>query len=245
MKLRVISDLHCEYSGYLQGIPFSLEEGDEDVFILAGDIVNATPTGIRFLKGWLRGYSKPIIYVPGNHEHYRCNFRETVLTLTTSLQENPNLYVMDMNTIEIDGITFIGATLWSKLAHHIKPSLHTCHSDFSKITEMSVSVYDMAHKFAVEYLEIALTNLREVTDNVVVITHHAPSFLSQEEKYKGWALESAFNTDMTDMMLRHNPKLWIHGHTHSSYDYLVGETRVVCNAYTGNRNFDKSLIIEV
>jgi len=24
-------------------------------------------------------------------------------------------------------------------------------------------------------------------------------------------------------------KLWIHGHTHESFDYMVGDTRIVCN----------------
>ena len=27
------------------------------------------------------------------------------------------------------------------------------------------------------------------------------------------------------------PALWVHGHTHSSADYQVGDTRVVCNPY--------------
>ena len=32
-----------------------------------------------------------------------------------------------------------------------------------------------------------------------------------------------------DQKLEHQPRLWIHGHTHESFDYQIGKTRVVCN----------------
>ena len=31
------------------------------------------------------------------------------------------------------------------------------------------------------------------------------------------------------IMDRPNIKLWTHGHTHEEFDYMVGDTRVVCN----------------
>jgi len=34
---------------------------------------------------------------------------------------------------------------------------------------------------------------------------------------------------MDDFILEHQPRLWIHGHTHESFDYKIGKTRVVCN----------------
>jgi hypothetical protein len=34
---------------------------------------------------------------------------------------------------------------------------------------------------------------------------------------------------MEDFILQHQPRLWIHGHTHESFDYKIGKTRVVCN----------------
>lgn len=47
--------------------------------------------------------------------------------------------------------------------------------------------------------------------------------------------------------------LWVHGHTHSSFDYMAGETRVVCNPFgyaancpgEPNREFDGTLTVEV
>ena len=34
---------------------------------------------------------------------------------------------------------------------------------------------------------------------------------------------------MDDYILEHQPHLWIHGHTHESFDYELGNTRMVCN----------------
>ena len=44
-------------------------------------------------------------------------------------------------------------------------------------------------------------------------------------------LQSAYMNNLDDFILEHqsNLKLWIHGHLHSSADYMIGKTRVVCN----------------
>ena len=46
------------------------------------------------------------------------------------------------------------------------------------------------------------------------------------------------------------PSLWLHGHTHESFDYNIKNTRVVCNprGYINspdlNKSFNKDLIID-
>ena len=46
--------------------------------------------------------------------------------------------------------------------------------------------------------------------------------------------------------------LWVHGHTHDSFDYRVGATRVVCNprgyvrdGVQENAHFDPALVVDV
>jgi Icc-related predicted phosphoesterase len=84
----------------------------------------------------------------------------------------------------------------------------------------------------------------------VVIGHHAPSYQSIHEMYKGQAdMNYAFCSDLDDIMVMHdNIKLWVHGHVHNCFDYQINQTRVVCNplGYPGEQNyFDPELIIEV
>jgi hypothetical protein len=50
------------------------------------------------------------------------------------------------------------------------------------------------------------------------------------------------------MMEEGRPALWVHGHTHDSYDYWVGSTRVVCNprGYDDeNIAFDPVLVVRM
>ncbi|MCZ8101045.1 MAG: metallophosphoesterase, partial [Burkholderiales bacterium] len=61
----------------------------------------------------------------------------------------------------------------------------------------------------------------------VVVTHHLPSWHSVSPAYVAAPSNPAFASDLDALVPRAD--LWIHGHTHSSHDYLLGGCRVVCN----------------
>lgn len=87
---------------------------------------------------------------------------------------------------------------------------------------------------------------------IVIVGHHAPCKLSTKPRYqKEYIMNGAYSSDLTELMLD-NPKikLWTHGHTHSSFDYMIGSTRIVCNprgyySYEENYEFDPGKIVEV
>ena len=85
----------------------------------------------------------------------------------------------------------------------------------------------------------------------VVITHHAPSPRSIHPRFAGSPLNGCFVSDAS-RLLDGRATLWIHGHTHDSFDYVTGDTRVVCNprgyvidGVAENPRFDPGLVIEV
>ncbi len=65
----------------------------------------------------------------------------------------------------------------------------------------------------------------------VVVGHHAPSRLSTHPRYKNDTLmNGGYSSELDEFIMDHPQiKLWTHGHTHEPFDYMVGETRVVCN----------------
>ena len=63
----------------------------------------------------------------------------------------------------------------------------------------------------------------------VVVTHHAPHPNSVHPRFVGNDASPGFVSDLSDLIARHGPELWVHGHTHDGCDYVVGGTRVVCN----------------
>lgn len=63
----------------------------------------------------------------------------------------------------------------------------------------------------------------------VVVTHHAPSILSLPERRRAELISCAYASHLDDLIRRHQPTLWVHGHIHHSIDYWIGRTRVVAN----------------
>ena len=91
------------------------------------------------------------------------------------------------------------------------------------------------HKKMLDYIKIATENK---TKQYVVVTHHAPSPISIAECYRHDTLmNGAFASDLSEFILdRPQIKMWTHGHMHNVSDYMVGDTRVVCNprGYVGH-----------
>lgn len=90
----------------------------------------------------------------------------------------------------------------------------------------------------------------EIKEGDVVITHHLPSYRSCDPKFAGDSLNPAFASELHEMILDKKPAYWIHGHTHAACDYMIGDTRVICNpvGYGGQhlRNgYNNNLMIEV
>jgi len=82
------------------------------------------------------------------------------------------------------------------------------------------------HLAQVRWLRAKLAE--EFVGSTVVVTHHLPHRQSIHTKYEGSDLNPSFASDLGDLM-DPSVSLWIHGHTHESFDYLVNGTRVVCN----------------
>lgn len=87
------------------------------------------------------------------------------------------------------------------------------------------------HKKFVQYLQVCTDFLGENPNKYVVCTHHSPSHNSIADYYKNDdIMNGAYHTDLSELIERRPCiKLWTHGHTHEPFDYMLHNTRVVCN----------------
>lgn len=76
--------------------------------VLAGDI-HLKHHGINWVK---EHFDVPVIYVPGNHEYFGCEILSNNKKMK-SLAKNSNVHVLINDSVEIDGVLFVGATLWT------------------------------------------------------------------------------------------------------------------------------------
>ncbi len=231
-RLRILSDLHLEFRDWRP------PEVDCDVVVLAGDIHVGTAA-----LPWARrvfGARRAIVYVPGNHEYYGGQ-RDLVTGALRAAAADFGIHVLDGDEVVIDGVRFLGATLWT---------------DFELDGRRPIDVsraMDVARKAMPDYqivrqrpgVPMAPGDTREVhleqrawlaarlavpfAGSTVVVTHHLPRRESIHPKYAQSAINPAFATDLSALCRGPVVDLWIHGHTHESFDYETDGTRVVCN----------------
>lgn len=85
------------------------------------------------------------------------------------------------------------------------------------------------HKEMLEYIQTIITGQSD--KKFVVCGHHSPSRLSTHPRYQNDTMMNGGYSSSLDEYIMDHPqiKLWTHGHTHYPFEYMVGETRIVCN----------------
>lgn len=97
-------------------------------------------------------------------------------------------------------------------------------------------------------LEVIKTTIAcNPTMPVIVVGHHAPSKQSVKPRYFGdKVVNGAYSSDLSEFILDHPQiKLWTHGHTHDVYDYMIGNTRIVCNPRGYHDHEDRAFDFEL
>ncbi len=206
---------------------------------------DASSTIHRFFEQACSEFSH-VIYIMGNHEHYHYNFKNTLDTLRQHLGYLSNLHILEKETVDIGGYTFIGGTLWTDMNSGnpgTKAIIKELMNDFRVVSDyyddvpytqrwrykLTPDKAEQEHDHMMAYIDTVTRNDRQA--KYVVVGHHAPSFKSVAEQYKHeTVMNHGFASDLEDFIAyRPEIRLWVHGHMHNASDYTIGTTRVVCN----------------
>lgn len=248
MKIGLYSDLHLEFEG------FNVGARSADILVFAGDIGVGTK-GLDWIVN--QKFSCPVIYVLGNHEFYNHRY-PSLIGKIKERTAGSNIHVLENESIDIDGVNFHGATLWTnfELFGHPVSASRQCQnkiSDFKKIrkepTYSRLKAIDTAiiHRESLNWLGRSLDASTSSID--VVVTHHAPSMMSVPAMYEGDVVTAAYASELSKFIDNHNPDYWLHGHLHNSSHYQLGGCKVLCNpkGYRGevNESFDPAFLFTV
>ena len=285
MKIALASDIHLEFGDII------LKNDEEaDTLILSGDVcvakelsskLNSSSLITNFFARCSAEFPN-VIYIVGNHEHYNGDFATTIPNLKKYLGHNKNLHILDIDSIELNNIVFIGGTLWTNMNKRDPLTLQDIKrqmNDFrviknsGKMKTRKVPLYEKnkdgvylldkngynihkGFKFKEEPSTFSpedsveehvntldyISSVYDATDHdktIVVVGHHTPSFMSCDPIYAYHKImNGAYHSDLSEFILdRPRIKLWTHGHTHHAYDYMIGDTRIVCNP-RGYHNYE-------
>lgn len=228
MRIRPVSDLHIDVSKF--ELP-ELETDKESVLVVAGDLCEMG-FGTSPWEGWFFKHCprfKAVVFVMGNHESYGGNWGKALENVRGTEKKIPNLHVLNNEKVLVDDVTFLGSTLWTDCDRGNPMTymrLKMGMADYSQILKFTPQMSHEEHKIAVEWLRKART---EIEGKVVVVTHHSPTRLSEDPKYKDSPIAGGFSSDQDELVYDLKVDLWIHGHIHYFSNYSLFGTRIVCN----------------
>ncbi|WP_137895618.1 metallophosphoesterase [Ramlibacter sp. 2FC] len=253
MKIQLMSDLHLETDPGFQPRPAP----DADLLVLAGDI-GSYQAGSRLAAlgdrdfGLARfspraGWPVPVLFVPGNHEYDGLDFDQAHARLRESC-ERLGIAWLERETLELDGVRFVGTTLWSDF-DALGPARHDSEATLTQQLRQREKAFRAADFYlrktggtragqpflAAAWREQALAcqqwlraALAQPFDGpTVVVTHFAPSLRSADPRYGLSPGTAGFCNALDELLPR--ARLWLHGHLHCPADYLHQGCRVVAN----------------
>ena len=266
-KIFYLSDIHLEclvpqkgnvsFETFVARTTHMLPEGDtrNDILVLAGDIFNGTKSLMWGGHSWMKHVAEKfchVIVVLGNHDYWHNVLSVLPIKYQRMLDSLPNVsFLHNGDWASVGDIAFIGGTLWtdmdkdSPIAVTAAPTLM---NDYRYIRDGNY-IKIRAHQTLTEHhktrgsLFYLCKQFEALGNKIVVVTHHAPTFKSCEDSFRGHASNVYYASDMSEDILDRKIDVWIHGHTHSSCEYSVGETLVLCNpfGYSGsNVKFDRN-----
>jgi predicted phosphodiesterase len=231
MRIAIASDLHLEFGGVAL-----TNTGGADVLVLAGDICVARQLPLAWFFDVCEEFSH-VIYVPGNHEYYGSDIDHMIPKLRRDLECFSNLHLLNNETVELNGVTFAGSTLWTSMNHRDPLTMWKVGrgmSDFNQIAmgthptfihnhppRLSADRWCDEHTKAVQFLVNAKAD--------VIVTHFSPTFQSCSPQYRTSSINDGFHSSLDWLIEELAPSMWIHGHTHDAFDYSIEQTRMICN----------------
>jgi Icc-related predicted phosphoesterase len=257
MKAWIVSDIHLtRLPGMTLSPPFAVP--DADICICAGDTAGEISTAIDYFLADVEPIM-PVVMTLGNHEYVG-------LTIDKAIQRakrraaGSNIHILENETVELGGVRFIGATLWTDFeveqgdGDELPPELRlqiakqdigNYIGDYTEIRSSTDHGMPLTpdetidrHHVSRAYLERQLAI--PFPGKTVVVSHHAPLPRSLDRRFAGNVSNAAYASDLSALIARGRPDYWMHGHVHQHADYLEGRTRVICNArgFSSDRRFD-------
>lgn len=244
MKLRIWSDIHNEF-----GTLDWTRRGDDDetTLVIAGDFQVGDRSFDLMLE--LCNAFKYVLYTCGNHEYYKNEINATDHRFSAFEADSKNFYFLNPGTVVLDGVRFIGATLWTDLddgnpvtVEAVRRAMNDYRQieigekysdlhDEKKITSLqpyhTMELNHIHSKFIEDTLKVPFEG------KTVIFTHHAPLMLcvGNDPRYQGGMMRQmnfAYgNTKLDHLFFDYDFDYWFHGHVHMWQEHEVNGKKII------------------
>jgi len=264
MKIQIVSDVHLEFKYEIDWSKYLIPAGD--VLIVAGDICYLqnyfTNKQTQDFFTYLKQNWEEIILVPGNHDYYLMKYNDGFygpnwedpveeIELAENVFKNinwqdNNMRLVNNDVITIEDVNFVCSTLWSAIPPQHENTVRTFLADFKYIGGMTPANFNYLNQQAIKFVR----NKCKELDNVVVVSHHLPTWAAVSPQYKNDDCTYGFaNAYIDNMIDPKNMTTWIHGHSHDHFDKDINGVRIIRNPFgymhEQNNGYIKDKVIEI
>lgn len=250
MRLRIVSDIHSEFwdispsnvskvGRILEKIVPPKTIDHETTLVIAGDLGSMySAQTVGLIETCLAHFSKrfrTVLYIPGNHEYYGGNLRDTDGIIADIAAKFPNVNFGQKMIPGWKGPNIWMFTMWTDFDGENPASMAAAHMGMNDYRAIKGLRDVTLPTFPDETLAFHKKTRRLMEEKMgagdIVITHHLPSRQSLDPAYTSSSVNGAYASSLDELILERKPRIWIHGHTHVACDYMIGETRVLCNPH--------------
>lgn len=243
--IRYVSDIHLDHDKGTLWTPPAMEGDLDTTLIIAGDLWVDCKHIMQTINGesWMSSVAprfKYIVYVLGNHDLWKTRLDTAAQKCKEAAieQDLHNVFLLDCESINLDGNIFVGGTLFTDYGNRNPLSMLQAKGFMNdyRLTRFGeeyrkMSPEDCLHIFD-KTKKLVFNTKKPDTGKLIVVTHMAPSHLSVHEKYRNKQDAMAntwYYSELGDDITGSDIDYYFHGHVHSSFDYTIGNTRVLCN----------------
>ena len=238
MNISVLSDLHREF--WQVDIPYYT---DSDVVVFPGDIATPIEKSMDFLIDYSNKRKLPVIAALGNHDFYRSNYDSALDYALERAKESSFLNLLENSSCIVGNVKFIGCTLWSDFSYDTGGNI-SIQEDNAYIAQANVSdfyeikfgkndkrfsamkcinLYNQSNHFLKEELS------KGFPGKVIVVTHFGIDKKCSNSKHFDSHIQPYFISNVSEILNNYKIDYWIHGHTHFSNLFSIGNTKVISN----------------
>lgn len=235
MRVCIASDLHLEFPGANRG---SMQFPEEvDVIVLAGDIAIGETTAKEAIALAGRYPSAEIVWVAGNHEVYRRNINVEIDRFRSICKDHRRVHFLENESARIGDFTFLGCTLWTDFTLLGEPERAIAIADRG-ITDFAIISTEDDRRFTPQDAIRRFQDSRDFLERelsagdpraTVVVTHFAPGIATRNMNFAPDPIAAYFQSNVDDLIDKHQPRAWFYGHNHFSNDLQRGATRLISN----------------
>ena len=217
LRIQYASDLHLEHYDKVAFQP--MLKPVAPLLALVGDLGHPERSTYRDLIQYCSRNWRHVFVIAGNHELYSSVKRpaEQLLAQCESIvSEFANVHFMNRRRVECEGVTFLGATLWTNLTGHediarryMSDYRHIYNTDGRQVEPEDTTAWHLRDR---NWIREQLESCKGPT---VILTHHLPMRDLISEKYNDDPLNVCFATDCTEFV-RPPVAAIICGHTHTA-----------------------------